>query len=258
MPPGTWSTVQSKPLSGLHSKNLAPLQLRRARQMKIYAARQRDAAELQLLRQKVHDLVKRPQYITVEVEKIVEVPKIVQDVDQMDEHPKVKKSKLSQEDEFKAEEREQLLMKKIAQLQEDLERLDAENHHLLGENKHLNEENLKVKPEMRAMLERMALIMKEEFDKQKQTMMEENMTWKRMMEEFKVLAEKRIAQLQEDLERLDTENNNLLKANKELNENKDMMKEAKADDDKTKMLELQKKMKRQCICQDKEVGNREG
>ena len=42
--------------------------------MKIYTARQRDTAELQLLRQKVRDLMKRPQYVTVEVEKIVEVP----------------------------------------------------------------------------------------------------------------------------------------------------------------------------------------
>ena len=99
VPPGTWSTVQSMPLFGLHSKNLAPLQLRRARQMKIFAAKQRDAAELQLLRQKVQELEKRSQYITVEVEKTVVVSKIVQVVDQMDEHPKVKKSKLSEEDE---------------------------------------------------------------------------------------------------------------------------------------------------------------
>ena len=127
--------------------------------MKIYAATPRDAAELQVLRQKVHDLVRRPQYITVEVEKIVEVPTIVQVVDQMDEHPKVKKSKLSEEDESKlrsrceqmnqefkliadkAEEREQWLEKKIAQLQEDLERLNAENHNLLEANKVLNVNN---------------------------------------------------------------------------------------------------------------------
>ena len=103
----------------------------------------------------------------------MEVPKIVQVVDQMDEHPKVKKSKLSQEDEIKlhfkceqmnqeyrvpadkAEEREQLLKKTIAQIHEDLERLDAENHHLLDANKHLNEEKLKVEPMMKAMLEKM-------------------------------------------------------------------------------------------------------
>ena len=102
VPPGTWSTVQSMPLVGVHSKNLAPLQLRRARQMKIYAARQRDTAELQLLRQKVRDLMKRPQYVTFEVEKIVEVPTVVHVVDQMEEHPKVWKSKLSLEEQLQA------------------------------------------------------------------------------------------------------------------------------------------------------------
>ena len=53
----------------------------------------------------------------------------------------------------KADEREQLLENKLAQLQEDLERLDAENHDLLEENKHLNGEKLKVEPMMEAMAE---------------------------------------------------------------------------------------------------------
>ena len=37
----------------------------------------------------------------------------------------------------KADEREQLLENKLAQLQEELQRLEAENHDLLEENKHL-------------------------------------------------------------------------------------------------------------------------
>ena len=148
----------------------------------------------------------------------------------------------------KAEEREQLLVKKIALLQEDLERLDAENHHLLRENKHLNEEKLKVKPEMRAMLERIALIMKEEFDKQKQTMMEENMTWKRLMEEYKVIADELI-----------------VRSTKFRQTIKEM--EAKAEVDKTKMMDLQKKVKDldkydsrkdNAYLRFKEVGKREG
>jgi len=142
--------------------------------------------------------------------------------------PKVRKSKLSEEDvnklhskcepmnqEFKfladkAEEREQCLEKKIAQLQEDLERLDGEK------NKELNE--------CRDMMNEMKDMMKEEYDAMKKERVE---TTAGFMQIIEALQEKRVGEVRD----LTVKNNKFRQTIEEM--------EAKADVDKAKIMELQ-------------------